>query len=273
MSGVSTRRVEDLVDAPGIASISESEAGRVVPTAAPAAVGVAATGGRRVLGLGLPPVLDEGSAWPALVRGLAGRGLRGVRLVVTDDRRGLVRAVHEQLRGAAWQRRRVRLAHNALNFVERSVRSTVVRSIFEQPDERASGLRVTSVLEVPRPRLAAVADLLADAEPDLLAHCTFPEPNRRQIRSTSLLERLDREVWRRTAVVGSSPTRASLVRLVGIALAEQDDEWQDGRRHSRPETVAAIDAVLEHEEVDPALPMASWPIRCEGDAATPLGGT
>lgn len=105
--------------------------------------------------------------------------------------------------------------------------------------------------------LSAVADLLADAEDDLLAHFTFPETHRRQIRSTNPLERLDKEVKRRTAVVGIFPNRASLIRLVGMILAEQDDDWQDGRRYFQPETMAAIDAVLEHREVAPTLLMAS----------------
>ena len=93
------------------------------------------------------------------------------------------------------------------------------------------------------------------AEPDLLVHFTFPEAHRRQIRSTNPLERLNKEIKRRTAVVGIFPTRASVLRLVGMVLAEQDDEWQDGRRYFSPESMALIDA-LPHEEV-PALLMAS----------------
>ncbi len=97
--------------------------------------------------------------------------------------------------------------------------------------------------------------MLTDAEADLLVHFTFPEAHRRQIRSTNPLERLNKEVKRRTAVVGIFPTRASVLRLVGMVLAEQDDEWQDGRRYFSPESMALIDA-LPHEEV-PALLMAS----------------
>ncbi len=94
-------------------------------------------------------------------------------------------------------------------------------------------------------------------EPDLLAHFTFPDTDRRQIRSTNPLERLNKEIKRRTAVVGILPNRAVLIRLVGMVLAEQDDEWQDGRRYFRPETMALIDAVIDHEEVSPTLLMAS----------------
>jgi putative transposase len=296
--GVSTRRVEDLVDALGIASISKSEvsricaaldveveafrsrplvepypylwldatyvkvreAGRVVSMAALVATGVAASGERRVLGLELAAGNDEGSAWPAFIRGLVERGLAGVRLVISDDHRGLVKAVRETLLGASWQRCRVHLTRNAQDLVPRHARSMVasaIRSVFEQPDERSAREQSGRVIESIRPRFPAVADLLADAEADLLVHFTFPETHRRQIRSTNPLERLNKEVKRRTAVVGIFPNRAALIRLVGMVLAEQDDEWQDGRRYFRPETMAAIDAVIEHEEVSPALLMAS----------------
>jgi transposase-like protein len=108
------------------------------------------------------------------------------------------------------------------------------------------------VIEGLRPRFRAVADLLGDAEPDLLAHFTFPESHRRQIRSTNPQERLNKEIKRRTKVVGIFPNRAAVIRLVGMLLAEQDDEWQDGRRYFRPETMAAIDAA-PREEVTPLL--------------------
>ena len=296
--GVSTRRVEDLVDALGIASISKSEvsricaaldaeveafrsrplveaypylwldatyvkvreAGRVVSMAALVATGVAASGERRVLGLELAAGNDEGSAWPAFIRGLVERGLTGVRLVISDDHRGLVKAVREQLLGASWQRCRVHLTRNAQDLVPRHARSMVasaIRSVFEQPDECSAREQSGRVIESIRPRFPAVADLLADAEADLLVHFTFPESHRRQIRSTNPLERLNKEIKRRTAVVGIFPNRAALLRLVGMVLAEQDDEWQDGRRYFRPETMAAIDTVIEHEEVSPALLMAS----------------
>jgi len=297
--GVSTRRVEDLVEALGIASLSRSEvsricaaldaevdtfrsrplgderypylwldatyikvreAGRVTSMAALVATGVAATGERRVLGLELAPGNDEGSAWPAFIRQLYERGLAGVRLVISDDHRGLVKAVGEQLLGAAWQRCRVHFTRNAQDLVPRSARSmvaTVIRSIFEQPDEASARAQLRRVVDGLRERFPAVAALLVGAEADLLVHFTFPDTHRRQIRSTNPLERLNKEIKRRTAVVGIFPTRASLIRLVGMVLAEQDDEWQDGRRYFRPETMAAIDVVIEHEEVGQALLMAS----------------
>ncbi len=297
--GVSTRRVEDLVDALGIASISRSEVsricaaldaeveafrsrsladetypylwldatyvkvregGRVVSMAALVATGVAHSGERRILGLELAAGNDEGSAWPAFIRSLVERGLSGVRLVISDDHRGLVKAVREQLLGASWQRCRVHCTRNAQDLVPRHARSMIasaIRSIFEQPDERSAREQSGRVIESIRPRFPAVAELLTDAEPDLLAHFTFPDTHRRQIRSTNPLERLNKEIKRRTAVVGIFPNRASLIRLVGMVLAEQDDEWQDGRRYFRPETMALIDAVVDHQEVSPGLLMAS----------------
>jgi putative transposase len=294
LGGVSTRRVDDLVRALGIDGVSRSEvsrmcaaldaeveafrarpltdsafpylwldatylkvreAGRVVSMAALVATGVAMSGERRVLGLELSPGHDEGSAWPTFVRSLVERGLHGVRLVISDDHPGLVKAVREQLLGSGWQRCRVHFTRNAQDLVPRAARSMVasaIRAVFEQPDECSAHEQLDRVIEGMRPRFPAVADLLADAEADLLAHFTFPETHRRQIRSTNPLERLNKEIKRRTRVVGIFPSRASVLRLVGMILAEQDDEWQDGRRYFRPETMAAIDAVTT-EEVMPLL--------------------
>jgi transposase-like protein len=297
--GVSTRRVEDLVQALGIAGVSKSEVsrmcaaldaeveafrtrslsgerypylwldatylkvregGRVVSMAALVAMGVAITGERRILALEVAPGNDEGSAWPAFIRRLVERGLAGVRLVISDDHRGLVKAVREQLLGAAWQRCRVHLTRNAQDLVPRSARSMVasaIGSVFDQPDERAARAELRRVADSLQARVPGVAALLTDAEPDLLTHFTFPERHRRQIRSTNPLERLNKEIKRRSAVVGIFPNRAAVIRLIGMVLAEQDDEWQDGRRYFSPETMAAIDSPADGEEVNPPLLMAS----------------
>jgi transposase-like protein len=298
LNGVSTRRVDDLVRALGIDGMSKSEVsrmcaaldaevetfrrrplagerypylwldatylkvregGRVVSMAALVALGVAASGERRVLGLELAAGNDEGSAWPRFVRALVERGLAGVRLVISDDHAGLVKAVREQLLGASWQRCRVHLTRNAQDLVPRSARSMVasaIRMVLEQPDGRAAREQLDRVIDGLRPRFGGVAELLTSAEPDLLAHFAFPETHRRQIRSTNPLERLNKEIKRRTGVVGIFPTRASVIRLVGMILAECDDEWQDGRRYFRPETMALIDAE-QREEVGQALLIAS----------------
>lgn len=299
VAGVSTRRVDDLVRGLGIDGISRSEVsricaaldaeveafrtrslaeetypylwldatyvkvrdgGRVVAMAALVATGVAGTGERRVLGLELAAGNDEGSAWPRFVRRLVERGLHGVRLVISDDHAGLVKAVREQLLGAGWQRCRVHFTRNAQDLVPRNARGMVasaIRLVFEQPDAVAARTQLDGVIDGLRARFPAVADLITEAEPDLLAHFAFPESHRRQIRSTNPLERLNKEIKRRTAVVGIFPARQSVIRLVGMILAEQDDEWQDGRRYFRPETLAAIDAVAQREEAPPALLMAS----------------
>jgi len=299
VAGVSTRRVEDLVETLGITSLSKSqvsrmcaaldaeveafrnrslsdeaypylwldatyvkvrEAGRVVSMAVLVATGVERSGERRILGLELAAGNDEGSAWPAFVKGLVERGLSGVRLVISDDHRGLVKAVHEQLLGAAWQRCRVHFTRNAQDLVPRSTRgmvATIVRSIFEQPDEAAAREQLRRAVDGLEVRFPKVAELLVAAETDLLTHFTFPDTHRTRIRSTNPLERLNKEIKRRTQVVGIFPTRGSVIRLVGMILAEQDDEWQDGRRYFRPESMALIDAVTEQEEETPALLMAS----------------
>jgi putative transposase len=297
--GVSTRRVEDLVETLGISGISKSEVsricvaldaeveafrnralvgetypylwldatyvkvrdgGRVVNMAALVATGVDKDGQRRILGLEVAAGNDEGSAWAAFIRSLVARGLSGVRLVISDAHPGLVRAVHEQLLGAAWQRCRVHFTRNAQDLVPRSARgmvATVIRTVFEQPDEAAAREQLRRAVDGLQARFPRVAQLLIEAEADILVHFTFPESHRPRIRSTNPLERLNKEIKRRTAVVGIFPTRASLIRLVGMVLAEQDDEWQDGRCYFRPESMALIDAVIEHEEVGPALLMAS----------------
>ena len=295
VSGVSTRRVDDLVRALGIEGISKSEvsricaaldmevaafrsrplgdlacpylwldatylkvreAGRVVSMAALVAIGVASTGERRVLGLELAAGNDEGSAWPGFIRGLVERGLHGVRLVISDNHPGLVKAVGEQLLGSGWQRCRVHFTRNAQDLVPRSARSMVasaIRSVFEQPDGASAREQLDRVIDGMTRPYPRVAELLTAAETDLLSHFAFPVTHRSRIRSTNPLERLNKEIKRRTAVVGIFPNRASVIRLVGMILAEQDDEWQDGRRYFLPETMAAIDAVAIEEVGQPFL--------------------
>jgi transposase-like protein len=131
--------------------------------------------------------------------------------------------------------------------------ASAIRSVFEQPDGASAHEQLDRVVDGLARHYPRVADLLTEAEPDLLAHFTFPETHRRQIRSTNPLERLNKEIKRRTAVVGIFPNRASVIRLVGMVLAEQDDEWQDGRRYFRPETMALIDAIPTEEVGQPLL--------------------
>ena len=135
--------------------------------------------------------------------------------------------------------------------------ATVIRSVFEQPDEAAAREQLRRAVDGLAERFPKVAELLVAAETDLLVHFTFPDTHRPRIRSTNPLERLNKEIKRRTQVVGIFPNRKSLIRPVGMVLAEQDDEWQDGRCCFRPESMALIDAMAEQEEEAPALLMAS----------------
>lgn len=284
VAGVSTRRVEELVAALGVAGLSKSEVsricgaldaeveafrsrpldpagypylwldalyhkvreqGRVVNMATLVAVGVSAGGVRSVLGVEVAGSGgDEGAHWLGFLRSLLARGLCGVRLVISDAHAGLVAAIEATLLGAAWQRCRVHFTRNTLALVPRGAQRLVasaVGSIFEQPDEAAARAQLRRVVDGLRPRFGAAADLLEGAEADLLAHYGFPAAHRRQIRSTNPHERLNKEIRRRTDVVGIFPTRQSLLRLVGMLLAEQDDEWAVGRAYFSAESMARID--------------------------------
>jgi transposase-like protein len=151
------------------------------------AIGVAATGERRVLGLDLAAGNDEGNAWSAFVRGLLERGLAGTRLIISDAQRGIVEALRSQLLGASWQRCRVHATRNALDLVPRGSQDMVaaaIRSIFEQPDETSASEQLRRVADGLSARFPMVSELLLDGETDLLVHFTFPEAHRRQIRST-----------------------------------------------------------------------------------------
>lgn len=149
---------------------------------------------------------------------------------------------------------------NAQELVPRAAAgmgTSTIRSIFEQLDESSASGQLRRVADGLAARFPAVAELLTDAEPDLLVHFTFPEAHRRQLHSTNPLERLNKEIKRRIAVVGIFPTHARLIRLVGMVLYEQDDEWQDGRRYFSPESIAQIDAPIDRQEVNAALLIAS----------------
>jgi putative transposase len=135
--------------------------------------------------------------------------------------------------------------------------ASAVRSIFEQPDEASARAQQRRAADGLRPRFPKVADLLEGAEADLLAHFTFPAAHRRQIRSSNPQERLNKEIRRRTDVVGIFPTRGSLLRLVGMLLAEQDDEWAVGRAYFSAESMGLIDGPDPSPEALPELLMAS----------------
>ncbi len=216
------------------------EGGRIANVAAVVATAVNSDGHREILGLDVL-TSEDGAGWTAFLRDLVARGLQGVRLVISDDHTGLVGAVEAVLPGASWQRCRTHFMRNLLTRVPKSAQgvvATLVRTIFAQPsaEEVAAQLgRVTGQLERLFP---AAAELLAHAGPDITAFSSLPTEHWRQIWSNNPQERLNREIRRRTDVVGIFPNRAAIVRLVGSVLAEQHDEWAVSRRYMSQESLA-----------------------------------
>jgi putative transposase len=216
------------------------EGGRVVNVAVVVATGVNAEGHREVLGVDVITT-EDGAGWTAFLRGLTARGLSGVSLVVSDDHKGLKAAIAAVLSGACWQRCRTHFARNLLTRVPRASQgmvATLVRTIFEQPDHDSVWAQHERVVEQLAGRFDDAAAMLIDAGPDLLAFSTFPVENWSAIRSNNPQERLNKELRRRTDVVGIFPNRAAVIRLVGAVLAEQNDEWAVARRYMGPESLA-----------------------------------
>jgi putative transposase len=201
---------------------------RVLSVATVVAVGVTATGERTILGVDCGPSEDH-VFWTHFLRGLVKRGLKGVMLVISDAHEGLRGAVAKVLSEASWQRCRVHFMRNLLSLIPRDAQgpvATLVRMIFAEPDHPSAMAKLGEVARVLQTRFPEAADLLGDASEDLLSHLHFPPEHRRRLHSTNPLERLHKEIKRRTHVVGIFPNRAALLRLVGTLLAEQDDEWQ-----------------------------------------------
>jgi putative transposase len=278
--GVSTRRVDDLVQALGIIGISKSEVsrlcetldaeverfrmrpltvqypylwldatyvkvrrdGRVVSMAVVIAIGVTAEGRREVLGLDVGSSEEE-AFWQQFLRGLVERGLTGVRLVISDAHAGLKRAVTTMMLGASWQRCRVHFVRNALALVPKSAQQLVaatIRTVFAQPDAASAREQWRRVADGFRDRFPRLTELMDEAESDVLAYLAFPSAHWRQIWSNNPLERLNKEVKRRTDVVGIFPNDAAVIRLVGMILAEQHDEWQVSRCYFSAESLAPV---------------------------------
>ena len=229
------------------------EDGRIVNVAALVATGVNAAGFREILGLDLV-TSEDGAGWLAFVRSLVARGLSGVRLVISDAHPGLVDAIASTLPGATWQRCRTHFLRNLLAKVPKSAGpfvATLVRSIFAQPDAEAVWAQFHRVVDQLGERFPAAAQMLADAGPDILAFTTFPQTHWKQIWSNNPQERLNKENRRRTDVVGIFPNRAAAIRLVGMVLAEQHDEWQVVRRYMSAESLAkARLEVIDGEAVE-----------------------
>ena len=216
------------------------EGGRVVSVATVIATGVNAEGHREILGVDVFTT-EDGAGWTAFLRGLVARGLSGVALVVSDAHQGLVDAIASVLPGAAWQRCRVHFVRNVLTRVPKATQSmvaTLIRSIFEQPDHEQVLAQHGRVVEQLTERFADAADMLVGAQADILAFSTFPKEHWRQIWSNNPQERLNKEIRRRTDVVGIFPNRSAVIRLVGAVLAEQHDEWAVARRYMGVDSLA-----------------------------------
>ncbi|MGW5410207.1 IS256 family transposase [Actinomadura geliboluensis] len=293
--GVSTRRVDKLVEQMGIKGISKSqvsemskvldaqvaafrnrpleggpyafvwvdalpqkvrEGGRIVNVHVLVATGVNADGHREILGVEVSSA-EDGAGWLAFLRGLVARGLSGVQLVISDAHAGLVEAIGSTLPGACWQRCRTHYLRNLLTRVPKSAQpwvATLVRTIFDQPaaeEVHAQHARVVASLEAKHPEAAGHLDA---AREDLLAFTGFPRRLWRQIWSNNPQERLNKEIRRRTDVVGIFPDRAAIVRLVGAVLMEQTDEWTEARRYMGLEFLAkARLRVVEGNTPDPEI--------------------
>src|SRR3954452_8826907 len=206
---------------------------RVVNVHALVATGVNADGHREILGLQVTSA-EDGAGWLAFFRDLTARGLTGVQLVTSDAHRGLVDAIGATLPGAAWQRCRTHYAANLMAVCPKSswpwVRA-LLHSVYDQPDAGSVHAQFDRILDALVDKLPRVAEHLEGARADVLAFTAFPQEVWRQIWSNNPSERLNREIRRRTDVVGIFPDRGSLIRLVGAVLAEQHDEWTEGRRY------------------------------------------
>lgn len=280
VNGVSTRKVDHLVKSMGIEGISKSEVsricqmldeavaafrnrpldgvypyvwldavyvkvrmqGRVLSMAVVVAVGVRDDGEREILGFDVGPA-EDAPFWLGFLRSLVARGLQGVQLVISDAHEGLRKAIPVVFTQAAWQRCRVHFMRNVLSLVPKTHQSlvaVVVRSIFLQPDIEAARAQLRKAVDSLESNFPKVARLLEEAGEDVLAHLHFPAEHRRQLHSTNTLERLNKEIKRRTDVIGIFPNEQAVLRLVGAILAEQQDEWAVGRRYFSQESMAKL---------------------------------
>ena len=279
VQGISTRSVDDLVQAMGMSGISKSqvsrlcaeidervqtflnrpiegdwpylwidatylkvrEAGRIVSVAAILAVGANTNGRREVLGLQVGASEAE-PFWTEFLRTLTRRGLRGVKLVISDSHEGLKKAVR-QVMHAAWQRCRVHFMRNVLVHApagQRRLVSALIGTIFAQETESAARGQWRAVADQLRTRFPKISKLMDEAEEAVLAHMSFPREHWSKIHSTNPLERLNGEIKRRTHVVGIFPNEAAIYRLVGAMLLEQNDEWSLQRRYLTLETLTDL---------------------------------
>jgi transposase-like protein len=225
--------------------------GRVASTAVVIAVGVnAETGEREVLGLDVGPS-EDGAFWTSFLRSLVARGLSGVRMVTSDSHRGLKGAIEAVLQRASWQRCRVHFMRNALSLVPKAAQQMVgatIRTVFAQPEALNAHQQWRKVADGFRGRFPKLAELMDEAEEDVLAYASFPTEHWQKIWSNNPLERVNKEVKRRTNVVGIFPNEAAVIRLVGSILSEQHDEWQVAKRYFSAGSLAKLERTEEVAE-------------------------
>jgi putative transposase len=292
IGGVSTRRVDDLVQAMGLSGISKStvsklckdidervseflnrpltgewpyvwldatylkqrQGGRIVSVAAIIAVAANTEGRREIIGLGVGPSEAE-TFWTDFLRSLRARGLDGVRLVISDAHTGLKAAI-SRVFDATWQRCRVHWMRNALAHVSKGQHTVVaaaIRQAFDQPDRLHAGETWRHVANQLRSRWPKLAQLMDDSEHDVLAYMAFPRQHRTKLHSTNPIERLNKEVKRRADVVGIFPNEPAIIRLIGAVLFEMNDEWLIQNRYMQVEAFEQIDK----EELDPLFSIAT----------------
>ena len=251
-----TRRLEDAGPFTFVAAdalvLKVREGGRVVPVHVLVATGVNADGHREILGVQVTSS-EDGAGWLAFFRDLTARGLSGVKLVTSDAHAGLVSAIGATLPGAAWQRCRTHYAANLMSATPKSSWGWVkalLHSIYDQPNAEAVHAQFDRVVDALAEKLPTVAEHLEQARADILAFTAFPKEIWRQIWSNNPNERLNREIRRRTDVVGIFPDRPSIIRLVGAVLAEQHDEWAEGRRYLGLDVLARAQAIDTHTTVE-----------------------
>ena len=294
--GVSTRRMDDLVKTLGITGLSKSqvsemardlddqvtafrtrpldagpysfvaadaltmkvrEGGRVVKVAVLVATGVNAEGYREILGLQVNST-EDGAGWLTFWRDLVARGLNGVKLVTSDAHAGLVTAIGATV-GGSWQRCRTHYAANLMSVTPKSSWpwvKTLLQTVFDQPDKKSVHDQFDKVLDALEHKLPRSFEHLEAAREEILAFTAFPKSIWRQIWSNNPNERLNREIRRRTDVVGIFPNRDAIIRLVGAVLAEQHDEWAEQRRYLGLDALTAARRVGEpdtEEVIEPDL--------------------
>jgi putative transposase len=279
IQGISTRSVDELVKAMGMSGVSKSQvsrlceeidervhtflnrpiegdwpylwidatyvksrqAGRVVSVAVIIAVAVNTDGVREILGVATGPSEAE-PFWTEFLRGLSRRGLRGVKLVISDAHEGL-KAASSKVFKTSWQRCRVHFIRNALAHAGKGQRQAVlamINTIFVQESAEAASAQWRTVADQLRPKFPKLAAMMDDAEQEVLTFMSFPKAHRTQIHSTNPLERLNAEVKRRTNVIGIFPNDKAIIRLVGAMMLEQNDEWSLQRRYMQLEGLLSL---------------------------------